>query len=229
MIALLGETASGKSTLINLLPRFYDVTGGAITIDGLDIRSATLESLRRTVGVVLQEPFLFSASVRENITYGKPDATEEEIVAAARAAQLHDFLVSLPEGYDTWVGERGVTLSGGQKQRVAIARMLLIDPRVLVLDDSTSAVDMETEYLIQEALARLMEGRTSFVIAHRLRTAKRADQVIVLDRGRIVQRGTHEQLIQEPGFYRETYELQLEDESVTMGATAGEAEGTVSL
>jgi ATP-binding cassette subfamily B protein len=220
MVALLGETASGKTTLINLLPRFYDVTGGGITIDGHDLRSLTLESLRRTVGVVLQEPFLFSATIRDNLTYGKPDATEEEVMAAARAAQLHDFIMSLPDGYDTWVGERGSTLSGGQKQRMAIARMLLLDPRVLVLDDSTSAVDMETEYLIQEALANLMEGRTTFVIAHRLRTAKRADQVIVLEKGRIVQRGTHAQLIEQPGFYRETYELQLQDEAAATGTPA---------
>lgn len=221
-IALLGETASGKSTLINLLPRFYDVTGGRITIDGEDIRDLTLESLRRNVGVVLQEPFLFSATMRENLNYGKPDATQEEIEEAARIAQLHDFIVSLPDGYDTWVGERGVTLSGGQKQRLAIARMLLIDPKVLVLDDSTSAVDMETEHLIQEALARLMEGRTSFVIAHRLQTAQRADQVIVLDRGKIVQHGTHAELIKVDGFYREVYELQLADELAALGSMASE-------
>jgi ABC-type multidrug transport system fused ATPase/permease subunit len=217
-IALLGETASGKSTLISLLPRFYDVTSGAITIDGVDIRSATLESLRRTVGVILQEPFLFSASIRDNITYGRPDATQEEIIEAAKSAQIHDFIMSLPNGYDTWVGERGGTLSGGQKQRVAIARMLLLDPRVLVLDDSTSAVDMETEYLIQEALARVMEGRTSFVIAHRLRTAQRADQVLVLDKGRILQRGRHDELIKQPGFYRDVYEIQLADEIKAGGA-----------
>jgi ABC-type multidrug transport system fused ATPase/permease subunit len=226
-IALLGETASGKSTLINLLPRFYDVTGGAITIDGVDIRSVTIESLRRNVGVILQEPFLFNATIRDNIMYGKPEATEEEIIEAAKAAQIHDFIMTMPDGYDTWVGERGGTLSGGQKQRVAIARMLLIDPRVLVLDDSTSAVDMETEFLIQEALAKVMEGRTSFVIAHRLRTAQRADQVIVLDRGRIIQQGTHDQLIREAGFYRETYELQLADEVTALGTEHGGAEGTV--
>lgn len=229
MIALLGETASGKSTLINLLPRFYDVTGGAISIDGVDIRKITLESLRAIVGVILQEPFLFSATIRQNIVYGKPEATQEEIEAAARAAQVHEYVMSLPDGYDTWVGERGSTLSGGQKQRIAIARMLLIDPRVLVLDDSTSAVDMETEFLIQDALAHLMEGRTTFVIAHRLRTAKRADQVIVLEKGRIVQQGTHEQLICEPGFYRETYELQLEDEETARGTAPMATEQEVPL
>jgi ABC-type multidrug transport system fused ATPase/permease subunit len=220
-VALLGETASGKSTLISLLPRFYDVTGGRVTIDGTDIRSVTLESLRRNVGVILQEPFLFSASVRDNITYGRPDATFEEVIEAAKAAQMHDFIMSLPDGYDTWVGERGGTLSGGQKQRVAIARMLLIDPRVLVLDDSTSAVDMETEFLIQQALARVMEGRTSFVIAHRLRTAQRADLVIVLDKGRIVQQGTHNDLIQQTGYYREVYEIQLADQ-IAAGSGSGD-------
>ena len=230
-IALLGETASGKSTLINLLPRFYDITAGAITIDGTDIRSVSLESLRHNVGVILQEPFLFSATIRDNITYGKPDATQEEIIEAAKAAQIHDFIMVLPDGYQTWVGERGGTLSGGQKQRIAIARMLLIDPRVLVLDDSTSAVDMETEYLIQEALARVMEGRTSFVIAHRLRTAQRADQVVVLERGKIIQQGRHDDLIRQPGFYRETYEIQLADE-IAASAKAdadSDAEGTVPI
>ena len=219
-IALLGETASGKTSLINLLPRFYDVSGGRITIDGTDIRDVTIESLRKNVGVVLQEPFLFSASIAENIGYGRPDAAREEIEAAAKTAQLHDYIVSLPEGYDTWVGERGVTLSGGQKQRIAIARTVLMDPRVLVLDDATSAVDMETEYQIQQALAQLMQGRTSFVIAHRLRTAQRADQVLVLERGRIVQQGTHDQLVTQPGFYREMYELQLADRDVARGSVA---------
>lgn len=219
-IAVLGATASGKSSLVSLIPRFYDVSGGRVTIDGHDIRDVTLESLRNAVGVVLQEPFLFSASIRENIGYGRPDATQAEIEAASRAAQLHEFIVSLRDGYETWVGERGVTLSGGQKQRMAIARMLLVDPRVLVLDDSTSAVDMETEYLIQEALSKLMEGRTSFVIANRLRTAKRADLVVVLERGRVVQMGTHDELMREPGFYRETFELQAADEAEAMGASS---------
>jgi ATP-binding cassette subfamily B protein len=220
MIAILGETASGKTTLMNLLPRFYDVTGGRITIDGVDIRDLTIESLRQNVGIVLQDPFLFAATIRQNIVYGRPDATAEELEAAAKAAQIHDFVMSLPDGYDTWVGERGMTLSGGQKQRVAIARMLLLDPKVLVLDDSTSAVDMETEYLIQEALAHLMVGRTSFVIAHRLRTAKRADQVIVLERGRIVQHGKHDDLVAQPGYYRELNELQAADEASATGQTS---------
>jgi ATP-binding cassette subfamily B protein len=167
--------------------------------------------------------------VRDNINYGRPDATQEEIIEAAKAAQLHDFIMSMPDGYSTWVGERGGTLSGGQKQRVAIARMLLLDPRVLVLDDSTSAVDMETEYLIQEALARVMEGRTSFVIAHRLRTAQRADQVIVLDKGRVVQRGTHDELIKVEGYYREIYEIQLADEIAAGGESSAEDGRRVSL
>jgi ATP-binding cassette subfamily B protein len=227
-IAVLGATGSGKSTLLNLLPRFYDVTGGRITIDGTDIREVSLAALRSNVGVVLQEVFLFTATIRDNIAYGKPDATQDEIEAAARIAQIHSFIVSLPDGYDTWVGERGMTLSGGQKQRVAIARMLLLDPRILVLDDSTSAVDMETEYLIQQALANLIKGRTSFVIAHRLRTVKEAEQILVVDRGRIVQRGRHDELVNEPGLYQDIYHLQLRDQEEAMaeekaGAAAGSA------
>ncbi|MGE0598943.1 MAG: ABC transporter ATP-binding protein [Dehalococcoidia bacterium] len=214
-IAILGPTGSGKSTLLNLLPRFYEATSGRITIDGSDITKVTVESLRRNVGVVLQETFLFTSTIRENIAYGRPEATDEEIIAAARVAQVHSFIESLPNGYDTWVGERGMTLSGGQKQRIAIARMLLLDPKVLVLDDSTSAVDMETEYLIQRALHELMKGRTSFVIAHRLRTVKQADQILVVDKGRIVQRGRHEDLINEPGLYQEIYRLQLAPQEET--------------
>ncbi|HEU5327351.1 MAG TPA: ABC transporter ATP-binding protein [Thermomicrobiales bacterium] len=220
-IALLGPTGSGKTTVLHLLPRFYDATGGQITIDGFDIRDVTLESLRQTVGVVLQDVFLFNATVRENIAYGKPSATQAEIERAARIAQIHDFIVSLPDGYDTWVSERGVTLSGGQKQRIAIARTLLMNPAVLVLDDSTSAVDMETEYLIQQALAELIKGRTSFVIAHRLRTVKQADQILVLEGGRIVQRGRHEELLAQPGLYQEIYHLQLRDQEEAL-AGAGE-------
>lgn len=225
-IAILGSTGSGKSTLLNLLPRFYDVTDGRITIDGVDIRDVQLESLRRNVGVVLQEVFLFTATIRDNIAYGKPDATQEEIEEAAKIAQIHSFIASLPEGYDTWVGERGMTLSGGQKQRVAIARMLLLDPRILVLDDSTSAVDMETEFLIQQALANLIQGRTSFVIAHRLRTIKEADQILVVDQGRVVQRGKHAELVEQEGPYQEIYHLQLRDQEEALaddsvGAAAG--------
>lgn len=209
IIALLGATGSGKTTLVQLLPRFYDVTGGRVTIDGTDVRDATLESLRRAVGVVQQDVFLFSATVRDNIAYGAHRATKEKVEWAAKIARLHDFIMSLPNGYDTWVGERGITLSGGQKQRVAIARTLLTDPRIIVLDDSTSSVDTKTEYEIREALNRLMQGRTTFVIAQRLSTVKHADLTIVLKEGRILQRGTHESLLREGGLYREIYELQL--------------------
>jgi ATP-binding cassette subfamily B protein len=221
-IAVLGPTGSGKSTLLNLLSRFYDVTGGRITIDDHDIRDVTIESLRRNVGVVLQDVFLFTATVRDNIAYGKPDATEEEIEEAARVAHVHSFIASLPDGYDTWVGERGMTLSGGQKQRIAIARVMLMNPSVLVLDDSTSAVDMETELLIQQALATVIKGRTSFVIAHRLRTVKQADQIIVVDKGRIVQCGKHEELVTQPGLYQEIYHLQLRDQEEAMAGTTME-------
>jgi len=224
-VALLGPTGSGKSSVLNLLPRFYDATAGKITIDGVDIKDVTLESLRQNVGVVLQDVFLFNATIRDNIAYGKPGATQEEIERVARIAQIHDFIQSLPEGYDTWVSERGTTLSGGQKQRIAIARTLLMDPKVLVLDDSTSAVDMETEYLIQQALAELIKGRTSFIIAHRLRTIKQADQILVLQNGRIVQRGRHEDLAQQAGLYREIYQLQLqEQEEVPASSQVAEAE-----
>jgi ATP-binding cassette subfamily B protein len=223
IIALVGRTGSGKSSLIHLIPRFYDVTAGSITIDGVDIRDVTLNSLRRQIGIVLQESLLFSASIRENIALGRPDATMEEVIAAAQAACAHDFITSFPEGYDTTVGERGVTLSGGQRQRVAIARALLIDPRILILDDSTSSVDTETEHEIQRALATLMRGRTSFVIAQRLSTVKSAQQILVLDRGRIVERGTHDELLARGGPYREIYDLQLRDqeEVARMAEVAG--------
>jgi ATP-binding cassette subfamily B protein len=212
IIALLGATGSGKSTILHLIPRFYDVTGGRLTIDGHDVREVTLSSLRRNIGLVLQDTFLFNATLRDNIAYGAADATDEQVFAAARAARLHDFALALPDGYETWVGERGVTLSGGQKQRVAIARTLLRDPRILILDDATSSVDMETEYLIQQALAEVMLGRTTFVVASRLRTVKNADQILVLDDGRIVERGTHETLLARGGMYGRLYDLQLREQ-----------------
>jgi ATP-binding cassette subfamily B protein len=212
VIALLGPTGSGKSTIVNLIPRFYDATAGSITIDGRDVRDVTLESLRRNIGIVQQDVFLFIGTIRDNIAYGKPDATQDEVERAAKAARIHDFIVSLPYGYDEWVGERGVTLSGGQKQRVAIARTLLLDPRILIFDDSTSSVDAQTEQLIQQALNELMEGRTTFVIAQRLRTVMRADEIIVLQQGRVVQRGRHHELLEQEGLYRRIYDLELRDQ-----------------
>ncbi|MGI5916521.1 MAG: ABC transporter ATP-binding protein [Anaerolineae bacterium] len=211
-IALLGATGSGKSTIINLIPRFYDVCEGRITVDGYDVRDVTLESLRAQIGIVLQETTLFEGTIRENIAFGRPDASMDEIVEAARAAEAHDFIMSFPQGYDTHVGERGVTLSGGQKQRVAIARALLLDPRILILDDATSSVDLATEYRIQRALSRLMEGRTSFVIAQRVATIVNADLILVLEGGEIVARGRHEDLLAESAVYAEIYHSQLEDE-----------------
>ncbi len=210
IVALIGATGSGKTTLVNLIPRFYDVTTGAVRVDGRDVRQVHLPSLRRQIGIVLQTSLLFSASVRENIAFGRPEASMQEIEAAARAAQAHEFITRLPEGYDTLIGERGLTLSGGQRQRIAIARALLMDPRILILDDSTSSVDTHTERLIQQALDELMQGRTTFVIAHRISTVRRADLILVMEGGRIVQRGTHESLISRPGPYREIYELQLQ-------------------
>ncbi|MGB5933137.1 MAG: ABC transporter ATP-binding protein [Anaerolineae bacterium] len=210
-VALFGATGSGKTTIINLIPRFYDVSQGRVTVDGFDVRGVTLESLRRQIGIVLQETVLFGGTIRENIAYGRPDASEEEIIAAAEAAEAHDFITGFPDGYDTAVGERGVTLSGGQKQRIAIARALLIDPRILILDDSTSSVDVETEYRIQQALDRLRSGRTSFVIAQRISTVQNADQVLVLDKGEVVGQGTHEELLQNSPIYAEIYSSQLLD------------------
>ena len=218
VIALLGPTGSGKTTVVNLLPRFYDVSDGRITIDGRDIRDMTLASLRRCMAMVQQEVFLFSGTIRDNITYGAPTATQEQIEGVAKAARIHDHIVSLPGGYDTWVGERGLTLSGGQRQRVSIARTLLLNPAILVLDDSTSSVDTETEYLIQQALQEVMKGRTSFVIAQRLRTIKAADQILVLSRGQIVERGRHEELLKLDGFYRRIYDLELRDQEEALSA-----------
>ncbi len=210
--ALIGPTGSGKSTITNLIPRFYDVTNGRILVDSQDVRELKIQDLRQHIGIVLQDPFLFSQTITENIAYGHPDACFEDVVAAAKAARAHDFIMSFPDGYDTKVGERGVTLSGGQKQRVAIARALLTDPRILILDDSTSSVDTETEHLIQQALSSLMEGRTTFVIAQRLLTLKNADCILVLDHGQIVERGTHDALLVMNGLYRQIYDLQLKDQ-----------------
>lgn len=212
VVALFGPTGAGKSTLTALLPRFYDVTAGRVLIDGHDVRELELDSLRRNIGIVLQETLLFSATVRENIAFGRPDATEEEIIRAARAAQAESFIMDLPDGLDAIIGERGVNLSGGQKQRLAIARALLINPRILILDDATASVDTETEHEIQLALKELMRGRTTFVIAQRLLTLKQADEIIVLDGGRIVQRGTHAELVEATGLYHHIYELQLRDQ-----------------
>jgi ABC-type multidrug transport system fused ATPase/permease subunit len=212
IIAILGATGSGKSTILHLLPRFYEAANGRILIDGHDVREVTLASLRRSVGLVLQDVFLFNATLRDNIAFGVTHATIEQIIAAAKVARIHDFACNLPDGYDTWVGERGVTLSGGQKQRVAIARTLLLDPRILVLDDSTSSVDMETEYLIQQALDAVMRDRTTFVVASRLRTIKTAHQILVLEKGRVVERGTHETLLTQGGLYTRLYDLQLREQ-----------------
>ncbi|MGI8975926.1 MAG: ABC transporter ATP-binding protein [Thermomicrobiales bacterium] len=210
--ALVGATGSGKSSVVNLIPRFYDPAEGTVRIDGVDIRDITLESLRRNIGVVMQESFLFSMTIRENIAYGRPDATEEEIIAAARAAQAHEFISRIDEGYDSLVGERGVTLSGGQKQRLAIARALLLNPRILILDDATASVDSETEHQIQQALRVLMEGRTSFVIAQRITTVQDADQILVFEDGRVIERGTHDELLERESFYHELYDLQQGDQ-----------------
>jgi ATP-binding cassette subfamily B multidrug efflux pump len=209
LIALIGPTGSGKTSLVNLIPRFYDVADGAMLVDGVDVRKVDLISLRKQIGIVLQTSLLFSDTIRENIAYGRPDAAEDEIIAASKAAQAHEFIVGFPEGYQTMVGERGVTLSGGQRQRVAIARALLMNPRILILDDSLSSVDTQTEKLIQEALDNLMEGRTTFVIAHRLSTVRRADSIIVMNQGRIVQRGTHDELLTKGGLYKEIHDLEL--------------------
>ena len=212
MLALLGATGSGKSTIINLIPRFYDPSEGRITVDDIDLRDAKLESLRRQIGIVLQETFLFSGTIRENIAYGRADASLDEIVKVAQIAKIHEFVESLSDGYETKVGERGVTLSGGQKQRVAIARALLMDPRILILDDSTSSVDAETEHLIQQAMAALMEGRTTFVIAQRLSTVKNADQIVVLRDGEIAEEGTHDELLALGGIYTDIYNTQFTGE-----------------
>jgi ATP-binding cassette subfamily B protein len=205
-VALIGHTGSGKTTLASLVPRFYDVQLGRVTVDGDDVREVTLASLRREIGAIAQDPFLFSASVRENIAFGRPDATDEDVERAARLAQAHEFVEALPEGYDTVIGERGITLSGGQRQRIAIARALVLDPRILVLDDATASVDATTEAKIRLGLREAKRGRTTVIIAHRLSTIALADEIVVLEHGRVTARGTHDDLIGTSQVYREIYE-----------------------
>ena len=212
LVAIIGLTGAGKTTIANLIPRFYDVSGGRVLIDGVDVRDHALDSLRSQIGIVMQQSLLFSATIEENIAFGKTDATRQQIIEAAEAADAHGFISEFPDGYQTAVGERGVTLSGGQKQRIAIARALLIDPRILILDDSTSSVDTQTEHKIQRALERVMQGRTTFVIAQRMSSILNADQILVLRDGEIIQRGKHETLIEEGGLYKEIYELQLQEQ-----------------
>ncbi len=225
-VALLGSTGSGKTTLVNLLPRFYDYTGGSVKLDGIELKDYSREYLRSQIGIVEQEPFLFSRTIRENICYGVGrDVPQEEVDAAARAAAIHDVIKSFPEGYDTLVGEKGVTLSGGQKQRTAIARTLLKNPRILILDDSTSSVDTETEASIREALNKLMENRTTFIIAHRIQSVMNADLIVVLDKGQIVQMGSHDELLARDGIYRQIYNIQTRIES----ELEQEISGTVQL
>ena len=224
--AILGAPGSGKSTIVNLIPRFYDVTGGQVTIDGEDIREFTLESLRRNVGIVQQDIFLFDATIRDNIAYGVSNASEEDIINAAKIAQLHDQIMSFAYGYDTWVGERGSTLSGGQRQRLSIARTVLVNPPILILDDSTSSVDVETERQIHQAMVNVMKGRTTFVIAHRLSTVREADQILVLKDGQIVEEGNHVELMARRGIYRDIYELQLRpQEEVLLDASLAGGDG----
>jgi ATP-binding cassette subfamily B protein len=213
-VAILGATGSGKSSLIGLIPRFYDVSEGRVTIDGIDVRDITLESLRSHIGIVLQETVLFSGTIHDNIAYGRPDATDEEVIAVAKMAQAHDFILSLPQGYRTLVGERGATLSGGQKQRIAIARALLVRPRILILDDSTSSVDIKTEVQIQSGLEEFMRDCTIFIIAQRISSVLQADKIVVLDRGRIVAEGRHEELLASSPAYREIYDSQLGNRGV---------------
>lgn len=212
VVAILGVTGSGKSTILHLLPRFYEATSGRVLIDKHDVRDVTLTSLRRNIGLVLQDVFLFNATIRDNIIYGAGEVSDEHIIAIAKIARIHDFILTLADGYNTWIGERGVTLSGGQRQRVAIARTLLLNPQILILDDSTSNVDMETEYLIQQALDVVMQGRTTFVVTSRLHTIKNADQILILDKGRIIEHGTHEELLGLHGAYTQLYDLQLREQ-----------------
>lgn len=221
-VALLGATGSGKTTIINLLPRFYDPTEGAVLIDGHDLRDVTLDSLRSQIGIVLQETNLFSGTIRDNIAFGRPNASDEDVMSAAKASAAHDFIMSFPQGYDTPVGERGTTLSGGQKQRIAIARALLLNPQLLILDDSTSSVDLGTESQIQRALDNLMRGRTSFVIAQRISTVRSADLILVLDKGRVVGSGTHAELLEQNEIYADIYTSQLVEDATVQTAEEGQ-------
>jgi subfamily B ATP-binding cassette protein MsbA len=225
IVALVGPSGAGKTTLVNLIPRFYDPTRGHVVIDGYDVHKVTGASLRAQIGLVPQETILFGVSVGENIAYGRPGATPEEIESAAKAANAHDFIMELPEGYDTLVGERGASLSGGQRQRIAIARALLRDPRILILDEATSALDTESERLVQAALDRLMDGRTTFVIAHRLSTIQHADRIVVLKEGTLVEQGSHEELLARNGLYRRLYERQFADASDSDAESDAQSEG----
>jgi ATP-binding cassette subfamily B protein len=206
VVALIGHTGSGKTSLAGLVPRFYDVQAGSVEVDGHDVRDVTLTSLRREIGVISQDPFLFSSTVRENIAFGRPDATEEDIEEAARLAQAHEFIETLPQGYETVIGERGITLSGGQRQRIAIARALVVDPRILILDDATASVDATTEARIRDGLRRAMQGRTTIIIAHRLSTIALAEEIVVLEDGRVAARGDHAELLATSQVYREIHE-----------------------
>ena len=208
-IALVGTPGSGKTTIINLIPRFYDISSGRITIDGHDVRELSVSSLRNNIGIVQQDVFLFTNTIRENIAYGRINASARDIYEAAQRAQIHDFIVSQPDGYDTPVGERGSTLSGGQRQRITIARALILNPHIIIMDDSTSNVDTNTEHLIQQSLKEVIKGRTTFIIAHRLSTVKNASLILVIDHGEIIQHGTHEQLLLQRGMYQQIYNLQL--------------------
>ena len=208
MVAIVGPSGAGKTTIANLLPRFYDPTAGAIFVDDIDIREVTMHSLREQIGIVPQETVLFNGTVYENILYGDLNATEEEVIAATKAANAHEFVMAMPEGYQTQIGERGSSLSGGQRQRLAIARAILKNPRILVLDEATSALDTESEKLVQAALDQLMVGRTSFVIAHRLSTILKANMILVMEKGKIVERGTHEELLALGGLYSSLYQIQ---------------------
>jgi len=223
VVAMAGPSGAGKSTLANLVPRLYDVSSGAVLVDGHDVRGVTRASLRRSLGVVPQETVLFGTTIRENIAYGRPEATLEEITAAAQAAQAHEFISAMPQGYDTDIGEGGVKLSGGQRQRIAIARALLRDPRILILDEATSSLDAESESAVQAAIGKLLEGRTALIIAHRLSTIRNADRILVLDRGRIVEQGTHDELMAAGGLYRTLYETQLREETRADKTEAPEA------